>query len=143
LKTDAEGGVPVQFRTVQTLQEVIHNIIHFNGEVGADARIPARLTLFRYWYYVPLLELFGPEKFIGHVKQVEEKTSPLSASDYLEHADLLDNFDPKPTLREWFRRATADEEFRLRLELAYVLGKHGREPNDVIYMYVLRETHFS
>jgi hypothetical protein len=129
----------VQLRTVQTLQEVIHNILHFNGEFGADSRVSSRLALFRHWYHVPLLGLFGPEKFIGHVKQTGGEASPLSASEYMEHADLLDNFDPKPTLREWFRPATEEEEFRLRLELAYVLGRRAREPNGVIYMYVLRD----
>lgn len=130
----------MQLRTVQTLQEVIHTILHFNGEFGSDNRVPARLAMFRHWYHVPLLELFGPEKFIGHVKQNGEEISPLTASEYLEHADILDNYDPKPTLREWFRPATEEEEFRLRLELAYVLGKHGREPNNKVYIYILRES---
>ena len=58
---------------------------------------------------------------------------------YLEHADILDHFDPQPTLREWFRPATEEEEFRLRLELAYALDRHGREPNDMISMHVLKE----
>lgn len=132
--------MPVQFRTVQTLQEVIHNIIHFDGEFGSDSRVAARLALFRHWYYVPLLGLFGPEKFIGHVKQNGNESAPLSASEYLEQADTLDNLDPNPSLREWFRPATEDETFRLRLELAYVLGKHGREPNDLVYIYVLKES---
>ena len=121
----------MQFRTVQTLQEVIHNIIHCDGEFGSDSRVAARLALFRHWYYVPLLGLFGPEKFIGHVKQNGNESAPLSASEYL---------DPNPSLREWFRPATEDETFRLRLELAYVLGKHGREPNDLVYIYVLKES---
>ena len=129
----------MQLRTVQSLKEVIHNILHFNGEFGSDSRVSARLALFRHWYHVPLLGLFGPGKFIGHVIQTGDETFPLSASEYLEHADTLDNFDPKPTLREWFRPSTEEEDFRLRLELSYVLGKHGREPNGVIYMYVLRE----
>ena len=130
----------MQLRTVRTLQEVIHNILHFNGEFGSDTRVSARLALFRHWYFVPLLGLFGPEKFIGHVKQTGEEASPLSAAEYLEHADMLDNFNPQPTLREWFRPATEEEKFRLRLELAYVLGKFGREPNGVVYFYVLNES---
>jgi len=130
----------VQFRTVQNLQEVIHNIIHCDGEFGSDSRVAARLALFRHWYYVPLLGLFGPEKFIGHVKENDGGAFPLSMTEYLEQADALDNFDPQPTLREWFRPATGEEDFRLRLELAYVLGRHGREPNDLIYMQVLKET---
>ena len=133
----------MQVGTVRTLQEVLHNILHFNGEVGSDSRMAVRLALFRHWYFVPMLGLFGPEKFIGHVRQTGEATSPLLAAEYLEHADTLDNFDPKPTLREWFRPATGEEEFRLRLELSYVLGRHGREPNEVVYIYVLRESLYS
>lgn len=132
----------MRLRTVQTLQEVIHNILHFNGEFGTDSRVSGRLGLFRHWYYVPLVGLFGPEKFIGHVKQAGNEIAPLSVAEYLEHAETLDNFDPKPTLREWFRPATEDEEFRLRLELAYLLGKHGREPNGVVYFHVMKEANF-
>ena len=130
----------MRLRTAQTLTEVLHNIIHFNGDFGRDGRVAPRLSLFRHWYYVPLLDLFGPEKFIGHVEPCDEQAKPLSVDDYLAHADLLDNLDPQPTLREWFRPVTDEEAFRLRLELAYVLGKQGREPNDLIYMYILKES---
>lgn len=129
----------MQFRTVRNLHEVIHNILHFNGGFGADSRITARLALFRHWYYVPLLDLFGPEKFIGHVAEAGEGSLPLTVEEYLAHADILDNFDPKPTLREWFRPATEEEAFRLRLELSGVLSRHGREPNGMVYMYVLKK----
>ena len=130
----------MQLRTVHTLQEVIHNILHFNEEFGSDDRAANRLALFRHWYHVPLLGLFGPEKFIGHVKQQDGYGSPLSVSEYLANAEILDNFDPKPTLREWFRPATEEETFRLQLELAYTLGQHRREPNGVIYIYVMKES---
>ena len=130
----------MRLRTAQTLTEVLHNIIHFNGDFGRDGRVAPRLALFRHWYYVPLLDLFGPEKFIGHVEHCDEQAKPLSVDDYLAHADLLDNLDPQPTLREWFRLVTEEEAFRLRLELAYVLGKQGREPNDLIYLYILKES---
>ena len=133
----------MQFRTVQNLQEVIHNILHFNGDLGSDSRVSARLALFRHWYYVPLLGLFGPEKFIGHVKQAGESSFPLTVQEYMEQTDILDNFDPKPTLREWFRPATEEEQFRLRLELSYVLGKQGREPNESVTIYVLKESLYS
>lgn len=129
----------MRLRTVQSLEEVIHNLLHFNGEYGADKRISARLALFRHWYYVPLLGLFGPGKMIGHVKQQEGTAVPLSVEEYLEHAGALDNFDPQPTLRSWFRPATGEEEFRLRLELAYFLSVQGREPNGALYMCVLKE----
>lgn len=130
----------MQVRTVRTLQEVLHNILHFNAEVGSDSQIAVRLALFRHWYFVPLLGLFGPEKFIGHVKQAGELSFPLSVAEYMEQTDILDNFDPKPTLREWFRPATEEEQFRLRLELSYVIGKQGREPNASVYIYVLKES---
>lgn len=130
----------MQLRTVQTLPEVIHNLIHFNGEFGRDGRAASRLALFRHWYYVPLLALFGPEKFIGHVEQAVDRAVPLSVAVYLDHADFLDKLDPQPTLREWFRPVTEEEAFRLRLELAYVLDQYGREPNDLIYMYILKES---
>lgn len=132
------GGGLVQYRTVQTLCEVIHNLIHFQNELCTDKRISARLTLFRYWFHVPLLGQFGPEKIIGHVKDAGQVGMPLSADQYIEQAAILDNFDPAPTLRNWFRPATEEEAFRLRLSLACWLGRHGREPNDVIYMYVLK-----
>ena len=133
----------MQVRTVRTLQEVLHNILHFNGGVGSDSQIAVRLALFRHWYYVPLLGLFGPEKFIGHVKQAGESSFPLTVQEYMEQTDILDNFDPKPTLREWFRPATEEEQFRLRLELSYVLGKQGREPNESVTIYVLKESLYS
>ncbi|MHC1761364.1 MAG: hypothetical protein AB9917_17990 [Negativicutes bacterium] len=133
----------MQVRTVRTLQEVLHNILHFNGGVGSDSQIAARLALFRHWYFVPLLGMFGPEKFIGHVKQASESSFPLSVPEYMEQTEILDNFDPKPTLREWFRPATEEEHFRLRLELSYVLGKQGREPNESVYIYVLKESLYS
>ena len=130
----------MRLRTVQNLQEVIHNIIHFNGEFGRDHRVAPRLALFRHWYYVPQFDLFGAEKYIGHVGEQGEQIAPLSVADYLEHADALDNLDPQPTLREWFRPATEEEDFRLRLELAYILSRQGREPNDVIRMFVMKES---
>ena len=133
----------MQVRTVRTLQEVLHNILHFNGGVGSDSQIAIRLALFRHWYYVPLLGMFGPEKFIGHVKQAGESSFPLTVQEYMEQTDILDNFDPKPTLREWFRPATEEEQFRLRLELSYVLGKQGREPNESVTIYVLKESLYS
>ncbi len=133
----------MQVRTVRTLQEVLHNILHFNGGVGSDSQIAVRLALFRHWYYVPLLGMFGPEKFIGHVKQAGESSFPLTVQEYMEQTDILDNFDPKPTLREWFRPATEEEQFRLRLELSYVLGKQGREPNESVTIYVLKESLYS
>ena len=133
----------MQVRTVRTLQEVLHNILHFNGEVGSDSQIAVRLALFRHWYFVPLLGMFGPEKFIGHVKQAGESSFPLTVQEYMEQTDILDNFDPKPTLREWFRPATEEEQFRLRLELSYVLGKQGREPNESVTIYVLKESLYS
>ena len=133
----------MQVRTVLTLQEVLHNILHFNGGVGSDSQIAVRLALFRHWYYVPLLGMFGPEKFIGHVKQAGESSFPLTVQEYMEQTDILDNFDPKPTLREWFRPATEEEQFRLRLELSYVLGKQGREPNESVTIYVLKESLYS
>ena len=101
----------MQVRTVRTLQEVLHNILHFNGGVGSDSQIAVRLALFRHWYFVPLLGMFGPEKFIGHVKQAGESSFPLTVQEYMEQTDILDNFDPKPTLREWFRPATEEEQF--------------------------------
>ncbi len=128
----------MQFRTVQTLSEAFHNLFHFENELCADSRIVARLGLFRHWYHVPALDLFGPAKIIGHVRQSGQRSLPLTADDYIEHAGQLDNLDPEPTLREWFRPATEDEAFRLRLELAWLLGRYGREPNDVIYIYVLK-----
>ena len=76
----------------------------------------------------------------GLKDEAGEQIVPLSVADYLEHADALDNLDPQPTLREWFRPATEEEAFRLRLELAYILGRQGREPNDVIHMYVMKES---
>ena len=133
----------MQVRTVRTLQEVLHNILHFNGGVGSDSQIAVRLALFRHWYFVPLLGMFGPEKFIGHVKQAGESSFPLTVQEYMEQTDILDNFDPKPTLREWFRPATEEEQFRLRLELSYVLGKQGREPNASVTIYVLKESLYS
>lgn len=133
----------MQVRTVRTLQEVLHNILHFNGGVGSDSQIAVRLALFRHWYFVPLLGMFGPEKFIGHVKQAGESSFPLTVQEYMEQTDILDNFDPKPTLREWFRLATEEEQFRLRLELSYVLGKQGREPNESVTIYVLKESLYS
>ena len=133
----------MQVRTVRTLQEVLHNILHFNGGVGSDSQIAVRLALFRHWYFVPLLGMFGPEKFIGHVKQAAESSFPLTVQEYMEQTDILDNFDPKPTLREWFRPATEEEQFRLRLELSYVLGKQGREPNESVTIYVLKESLYS
>lgn len=133
----------MQVRTVRTLQEVLHNILHFNGGVGSDSQIAVRLALFRHWYFVPLLGMFGPEKFIGHVKQAGESSFPLTVQEYMEQTDILDNFDPKPTLREWFRPATEEEQFRLRLELSYVLGKQGREPNESVTIYVLKESLYS
>lgn len=133
----------MQVRTVRTLQEVLHNILHFNGEVVSDGQIAVRLALFRHWYFVPLLGMFGPEKFIGHVKQAGESSFPLTVQEYMEQTDILDNFDPKPTLREWFRPATEEEQFRLRLELSYVLGKQGREPNESVIIYVLKESLYS
>ena len=133
----------MQVRTVRTLQEVLHNILHFNGGVGSDSQIAVRLALFRHWYFVPLLGMFGPEKFIGHVKQAGEASFPLTVQEYMEQTDILDNFDPKPTLREWFRPATEEEQFRLRLELSYVLGKQGREPNESVTIYVLKESLYS
>ena len=133
----------MQVRTVRTLQEVLHNILHFNGGVGSDSQIAVRLALFRHWYFVPLLGMFGPEKFIGHVKQAGESSFPLTVQEYMEQTDILDNFDPKPTLREWFRPATEEEQFRLRLELSYVLGKQGREPNESVTIYVLKESRYS
>ena len=54
----------MQVRTVRTLQEVLHNILHFNGGVGSDSQIAVRLALFRHWYYVPLFDLFGAEKYM-------------------------------------------------------------------------------
>jgi hypothetical protein len=128
----------VQFRTVQTLNEVIHNLIHFQYGLCGDSRIASRLMLFRHWYHVPLLGLYGPEKIVGHLGQIGQEACPLTANEYIEQATVLDNFDPGPTLRSWFRPATEDEAFRLRLELAYLLGRYGREPNGVIYMYVLK-----
>ena len=133
----------MQVRTVRTLQEVLHNILHFNGGVGSDSQIAVRLALFRHWYFVPLLGMFGPEKFIGHVKQAGESSFPLTVQEYMEQTDILDNFDPNPTLREWFRPATEEEQFRLRLELSYVLGKQGREPNESVIIYVLKESLYS
>ena len=133
----------MQVRTVRTLQEVLHNILHFNGGVGSDSQIAVRLALFRHWYFVPLLGMFGPENFIGHVKQAGESSFPLTVQEYMEQTDILDNFDPKPTLREWFRPATEEEQFRLRLELSYVLGKQGREPNESVTIYVLKESLYS
>ena len=133
----------MQVRTVRTLQEVLHNILHFNGGVGSDSQIAVRLALFRHWYFVPLLGMFGPEKFIGHVKQAGESSFPLTVQEYMEQTDILDNFDPKPTLREWFRPATEEEQFRLRLELSYVLGKQGREPNESVTIYVLKDSLYS
>ena len=133
----------MQVRTVRTLQEVLHNILHFNGGVGSDSQIAVRLALFRHWYFVPLLGMFGPEKFIGHVKQAGESSFPLTVQEYMEQTDILDNFDPKPTLREWFRPATEEEQFRLRLELSYVLGKQGREPNESVSIYVLKDSLYS
>lgn len=133
----------MQVRTVRTLQEVLHNILHFNGGVGSDSQIAVRLALFRHWYFVPLLGMFGPEKFIGHVRQAGESSFPLTVQEYMEQTDILDNFDPKPTLREWFRPATEEEQFRLRLELSYVLGKQGREPNESVTIYVLKESLYS
>ena len=133
----------MQVRTVRTLQEVLHNILHFNGGVGSDSQIAVRLALFRHWYFVPLLGMFGPEKFIGHVRQAGESSFPLTVQEYMEQTDILDNFDPKPTLREWFRPATEEEQFRLRLELSYVLGKQGREPNESVIIYVLKESLYS
>jgi hypothetical protein len=128
----------VQFRTVQTLNEVIHNLLHFHNELCRDNRIVTRLSLFRYWFHVPLLGAFGPGKIIGHVKLASQEICPLSADEYIEQATVLDNFDPVPTLRNWFRPVSEDEAFRLRLELDYFLNRYGREPNSMIYMYVLK-----
>jgi hypothetical protein len=128
----------MRLRTVKTLNEVIHNVLHFNGDFCADSQVVARLAHFRHWYHVPLLGLFGPGKIIGHVKQDGETVLPLMATEYLKHAEALDNLDPEPTLREWFRSATEDEAFRLQLELAYALGQYGREPNGTVHIYVLK-----
>jgi hypothetical protein len=129
----------MHFCTVRTLAEVFHNILHFNMELGRDTRMVIRLAMFRHWYYVPCLEMFGPEKFIGHVRQNDTERQPLSTETYLAQAEFIDDLDPAPTLYNWFRPAKEDELFRLRLELAYVLARAGREPNELTTIYVLKD----
>lgn len=51
---------------VDSYDQVVDNVKRFNEAVDADHPITDRLSLFRHWYYIPELDMFGPSKFVGY-----------------------------------------------------------------------------
>lgn len=53
-------------KLVTSVDEVVENVKQFNQDLKEGMDVSAQLTMFRHWYYIPSIGMFGPSKYIGY-----------------------------------------------------------------------------
>ncbi|MGP4108627.1 hypothetical protein [Virgibacillus sp. L01] len=51
---------------VTSIDEVIINVKQFNKDLEEGTNVVSQLTMFKHWYYISSLGMFGPSKYIGY-----------------------------------------------------------------------------
>jgi len=82
--------------------------------------ILSQLSLFKHWYYIKEIDMFGPNKYIGYKE--------INTSKY-NRGYGLDGRDTERVLQQWFRQLAkgSGEEMELKRQLEILLGSYGKK----------------
>jgi len=94
-------------------QEILENVKQFNNDLKNSTDIVSQLRMFKHWYYVPEIFMFGPSKYIGHINMNVGKYNRGKSND---------GRNTEKILVQWFRKSTIEETTELILELELLLS---------------------
>lgn len=94
-----------------TYQEIIENVKQFNNDLKNSTDIVSQLSMFKHWYYVSEIGMFGPSKYIGYVDMNVGKYN---------RGKNKDGRDTEKILVKWFRKSTIEETNELTPELNHL-----------------------
>jgi hypothetical protein len=118
---------------VTNYKDVISNMKQFNRDLLDQLEIKEQLTLFKHWYYIPHLNLFGPSKFIGY-KQMN--------SGQYEQIKKRPSMETKRVLTEWFYPVQVEsmEDLILRDQLGSLLDLCEKKPRSNAVFHLPKNT---
>ncbi len=121
-----------QVELVDNYQEVRDNIMQFSRDLEKDPYLRKFLSLYRNWYYLPQLDMFGPGMFIGYKNMNSDRYGLLQRAgrELQVTGRILDSRKVGRVLCRWFK-AVEEEEYRWELyrRLVAFLKVNGKTPN--------------
>ncbi|RAV17803.1 hypothetical protein [Paenibacillus contaminans] len=86
---------------VTRIEEVVQNVKQFNEDLQNMTDIVSQLSQFKHWYYIPVVNLFGPSKYIGYKEMNTEK---------YDRGSRKTGTDTEEFLKSWFIKLPKDSE---------------------------------
>jgi hypothetical protein len=84
----------MQKKLVESINDVLENMRAFNKGLEENKPIRDQLPFFRQWYYIPVLDMVGPSKFVGY--------KGMTVSEYMRDRVGMDGKNTDYALREFF-----------------------------------------
>lgn len=121
----------MSFNLVTTLEEVETNIIQFNKDMANNTDIINQLSLFRHWYYVDKIQLFGPSKYIGYKNMNVDK---------YDRGRGKDGGKTEAVLKKWFVELahSAEQSESLMIELSSTLLEYDKNVRKNAIIHILK-----
>ncbi|WP_170007304.1 hypothetical protein [Bacillus fonticola] len=118
---------------VTSLDEVKQNVKQFNEDLENELDIVTQLTMFKHWYYITELDLFGPSKFIGYKN--------MNSSRY-NRGKGKTGVHTEEVLKEWFIKIPHDEGIGTELmgKLATMLSTYEKRVRSNAQIHFLKYT---
>lgn len=113
---------------VKTYDGIVQNVERFNNELPTSSVLINKLKMFKRWYYIPEIGIFGPSKYIGY--------RDMSQAVYQE--DLQDGGVTEGVLRGWFDVLDEGSELDILLkgELNAMLRLYGKSIKQNAFIHV-------
>jgi hypothetical protein len=119
----------METKLVTFIDEVIKNIEQFNRDLKEELDVVSQLTMFKHWYYIPGLNMYGPSKYIGYKSMNTSRYNRGRGKTGVETEKILKN---------WFMQIPNESESdeRLRNQLVALLDIYGKKlrSNAVIHI---------
>ncbi|WP_017754965.1 hypothetical protein [Calidifontibacillus oryziterrae] len=116
---------------VTKLDEVIENVKQFNKDLAAGEDVISQLTMFKHWYYLEELDLFGPSKYVGYKN--------MNTSRY-DRGKGKTGVDTEAVLKQWFRKLEngSEEEQKLMVKLMNLVEGYHKRVRSNAFVHVLK-----
>ncbi len=116
-------------KLVTDIEQVKQNVKQFNADLRQNTDIISQLSMFRHWYFIDELGMFGPSKFIGY--------AGINTENY-RRGKGKDGRDTEPVLAAWFRKATMEEQELLAKDLDILVAGYGKKVKSNFIIHVRR-----
>ncbi|MEC5425869.1 hypothetical protein QGM71_20655 [Virgibacillus sp. C22-A2] len=95
---------------VTSLDEVVDNVKQFNQDLQDGLDVITQLSMFKHWYYIPNIDMFGPSKYIGYKNMNTLK---------YDRGKAKTGVDTEKVLKRWFKDLSngsdVEKEFKIQL----------------------------